>query len=325
MKRGMACQSVFRPLAIAAIALAAALPSHLDAFGEAGHRVVGHLAELHLRESRALKEVRAILRPQETLADAAYWPDAIKSSAYEDAESGAFRLEHPAHESYHYTNLAFQSDRYGANAPGAHYTDIVRMSRESIRVLKGASLVFTKREALRLLAHFVGDIHQPLHVGNAFVTAKPPLRFTRPEGSSGWISSLGGNALRYGPQDTFNLHSLWDSHAVNLAMQRLDPPAYALRLVKELQVSSGWRNSGDVALWPETWATEALEYAEAAHKGIAITAYLGPDEDGRTAHRWRVQPPPGYEEAARTRVRTQLAKAGYRLAATLKAIWPDKP
>ena len=42
------------------------------------------------------------------------------------------------------------------------------------------------------------------------------------------------------------------------------------------------------------------------------------------AHRWRVQPPPGYEEAARQRVRIQLAKGGYRLAATLKAIWPEK-
>ena len=107
-------------------------------------------------------------------------------------------------------------------------------------------------------------------------------------------------------------------------MQRLEPPAYAQRLMKEVPVSSSWRNTGDVALWPESWATEALDYAEAAHKGIVITAYLGPDDDGRTVHRWRIQPPAGYEEAARMRVRTQLSKAGYRLAATLKAIWPDK-
>jgi len=51
-------------------------------------------------------------------------------------------------------------------------------------------------------------------------------------------------------------------------------------------------------------------------------AYLGPDPERRTAHRWRIELPPGYDAAASARTRTQLAKAGYRLAATLKAIWP---
>jgi hypothetical protein len=292
-------------------------------FGEAGHRIVGRVAEIHLRNSRALNEVERILRPQESLADASLWADTIKSPTYEDGDTARFRLEHPAHETYHYTNLPFQADRYDPAAPGAHFADIVRMSRECIRVLKGVSQVFTPREALRLLAHFAGDIHQPLHVGNSFVTAEPPLRFVRPDGVE-WRSTLGGNALRYGPQDNFNMHSLWDTHAVNLAMQRSDVLAYAQRLVQDLPVPAAWRDSGDVALWPERWATEALEYAETAHKGLTITAYLGPDEDGRAAHRWRVQPPPRYEEAARQRVRIQLAKGGYRLGATLKAIWPEK-
>jgi hypothetical protein len=50
--------------------------------------------------------------------------------------------------------------------------------------------------------------------------------------------------------------------------------------------------------------------------------YLGPDETGRTPHRWRIEQPAGYDDRSRDRVRIQLAKAGYRLSALLTAIWP---
>ena len=308
--------------AAAVLAVVLAASGGVGAFSDSGHRVVGTVAALHLRNSHAMQEVQKILRPGETLADAAVWADTIKTPTYEDAETGPFRLEHPAHEVYHYTNVAFQQPRYDQSLPGAHWLDIVRMSRECILVLKGVSQVFTRREALRLLAHFIGDIHQPLHVGNAFVSASGPLQFVNPEGATGWRSTLGGNSLRYGPQDNFNLHSYWDAHVVNLVMQQQDVATYAQRLVTELPVPASWKMSGDPALWPAEWATEGLEYARDAYKEVLITEYLGPDDTGRTAHRWRIQLPPTYDDASRARIRIQLAKGGYRLAATLKAIWP---
>lgn len=293
-----------------------------DAFGESGHRIVGFVAESHLRGSRALVEVRRILASGETLAEASLWPDIIKSPTYEDVDSGPFRLEHPAHDTYHYTNVAFQSLRYDQRAPGAHSTDIVRTTRECIRVLRGASQAFTPREALRLLAHLVGDMHQPLHIGNAFVGSQPPLSFVLPQGPTGWRSTLGGNALRYGPDDIFNLHSYWDTHIVNLATQKEDPATYAWRLVRDVPVATAWAGKGDVAGWPDQWASETLADAREAHKGIRITADLGPDPEGRTAHRWRIEQPPGYDDASKARVRIQLAKGGYRLSAMLRAIFP---
>jgi hypothetical protein len=36
-----------------------------------------------------------------------------------------------------------------------------------------------------------------------------------------------------------------------------------------------------------------------------------------------VAQPSGYDDRARPLIRQQLALAGYRLAATLKAIWPE--
>ena len=306
---------------LAAAMLAAVMTATAGAFGDAGHRVVGRIAETHLGTSRAIQEVRKILRPGETLADASVWADVIKDAGYEDPDAGPFRLEHPAHDVYHYTNLPFQAARYDANAPGAHWVDVVRMTRESIRVLRGTSTVFTKREALRVLAHLVGDMHQPLHIGTGYVAAAPPLRFSTPDAAAGWRMTLGGNSLRYGPNDNFNLHSYWDSHAVNLAMQKQDIATFAARLVQELGVLPTWKDGGDVDGWPVGWATESLTLAREAHAGIVIVADLGPDERG--THRWRIQQPAGYDDLARARVRVQLAKGGYRLAAVLRAIWPD--
>jgi hypothetical protein len=295
----------------------------LGAFGDVGHRVVSILAERHLQNSRALGEVRKILRSNETLADASVWHDVIKDPLYEDGDTPMFRLQHPGHDTYHYANRPFQVDRYEFPSLGARPTDIVQMLRESVRVLRGSSTMFTRREALRLLAHLVGDIHQPMHISSGFVTASGALRFIVPTGPTGWRPTLGGNALVYGPQDRFNLHSYWDSHIVNLARGQDDAVAYAARLFQEMAVAQEWKDTGDVETWPQRWATEGLAYAKDAYRGIEMEEYIGPDETGRTAHRWRIRQPPDYDGRSRARVRAQLAKGGYRLAAVLRAIWPD--
>jgi hypothetical protein len=307
-------------------AVLAACAVTVGAFGEAGHRIVGTVAELHLRNTRAAAEVRKILRPNETLADAAVWADRIKDPLYEDGETPLMRLNHPAHDTYHYANLPFGAERYSITATGARSTDIVQMARECIRVLKSGSrtapgLVLSQRDALRLLAHFIGDMHQPLHVGNAFVSASGPLQFVDPAGATGWRSTLGGNGLTYGPEGRFNLHSYWDSHAVNITMQQEDVGAFAARLVSEIEPSASWTAKGDVDGWPEQWATEGLVLAKEAHRGIRLISYLGPDEAKRTAHRWSIEQPAAYDSRARPIIRQQLATGGYRLAAVLKAIW----
>lgn len=294
------------------------------AFGNAGHRIIGTLAELHLRDARALQEVRKILRGNETLADAAVWPDRIKDPLYEDEETAMFRLNHPAHDTYHYANLPFQSSGYALSVPGARPTDIVQAARDCIQVLRTGKGPFTPREALRLLAHYVGDMHQPLHVGNAFVNVRGPLEFVIPKGATGWRPTLGGNALVYGPEHRFNLHSYWDSHAVNLAMQQDDVPTFAARVMREMQPAASWRGAGgDPAEWVVQWASEGIAHAKEVHRGVRLVSYLGPDDEKRTAHRWLIEQPSDYDRRAVPLVRQQLSMAGYRLAAVLRSIWPD--
>ena len=306
----------------AAVSIASILASDLRAFGDSGHRVVGTLAELHLKNTNALKQVRKILRPNETLAEAAVWHDTIKDPVYEDGDTPIFRLNHPAQDTYHYANLPFQATQYQPDAPGARSTDVVQTAMECIRVLRTGAGRFSQREALRFLAHATGDIHQPLHVANGFVSSAGPPQFVVPQGPSGWRTTLGGNALVYGPENRFNLHSYWDTHAVNITMGSDDVPTYASRLLSEVTPAGTWTNSGNVEGWPVQWANEGLALGKDVHKGIQLLSYLGPDEAKRTLHRWQIQQPPDYDSRARPVIRQQLAVAGFRLAATLKQIWP---
>lgn len=305
-----------------AAAIGATFTTTLGAFGDKGHRVIGTIAEHYLKNTRALTEVRRILRPNETLADASVWPDTIKDPLYEDGDTAMFRLNHPAHDTYHYANLPFQADRYALDVPGARPTDIVQTMRECIRVLRTGKGSFTPREALRLLAHFVGDIHQPLHGGNGFISESGPLQFVTPKGPGGWRTTLGGNSLVYGPENRFNMHSYWDTHIVNIASRQDAAPAFAARLVATIKPLPAWTMTGDPDGWPAQWATEGLGHAKAAYKDLRLVSYLGPDDAKRTAHRWLVEQPAGYDDAARPVVERQLAAGGYRLAAVLRAIWP---
>ena len=126
-----------------------------------------------------------------------------------------------------------------------------------------------------------------------------PLRFVLPEGPTGWRSTAGGNALVYGPQDRFNLHSYWDTHIVNLAMQQRRCDDVCGEAGAEVPVAPEWTDTGDPDAWPERWINESLVYAKEAHQDIRLTSYLGPDEAGRMPHRWRIEQPAGYDDRSR--------------------------
>ena len=60
---------------------AAALGSSAFGYGPAGHEIVGNVAGHYLKGTRAEGEVKKLLRPGESLAKAATWPDRAKFPA----------------------------------------------------------------------------------------------------------------------------------------------------------------------------------------------------------------------------------------------------
>lgn len=147
-------------------------------WGSQGHKVVAQVAEYNLTPA-AKKAVTQLLKNQ-TLADVANWADVIKSeSSWAHTKSWHF-VDIPDGEDYSTADHHQNGDAIGAIT-------------EMVSVLKNPNADATSKEnALKFVVHFVGDLHQPLHVG-------------RPE-------DRGGNDVKVNFEGkNSNLHALWDS------------------------------------------------------------------------------------------------------------------
>jgi S1/P1 Nuclease len=151
-------------------------------WGMTGHRVTGEIAENYLT-TKAKAAIKAILG-DESLAMASNWADFIRSDS-------SYKYLDP----WHYINLKAGLSHDEVMNILTPDTGINLYSKLNfvVRELKNKQLAKDKKILyLRLLIHFVGDLHQPMHVGG------------RPE-------DLGGNRVRVlWFSDTTNLHSVWD-------------------------------------------------------------------------------------------------------------------
>jgi hypothetical protein len=220
--------------------------------------------------------------------------------------------------SYHFADVnVHEHSDYNVSYFGAHPYDVVHAIEAAETVLNCASAqgcaapapfdIKDKREALFLLAHFVGDVHQPLHVGAVY------LDHSNAEGDDTGAATVGGNWLLLPPSDKENLHASWDDIATGLGTS---PNAKAVAQACQMM------SSAPAAETPETWASESVAAANSAYGGMTFSP------DNKKATNWDVQFENGIGYAAsRKSVQQQrLLSAGVRLAGVLNALWPsDKP
>ena len=300
------------------------------AWGASGHETVAAMADQLIAGRRAAAEVRKLLKPGETLQSVANWADCAKGYCGELTEElKEFVRRNPHHARYHYTDVPFQADAYEEGGVGTSDDDIVHILKQCIAVLKGATdrnanpHGLSPREALLLLVHLLGDVHQPLHVGSAYVSDKNT--FVVPATAAAVDNELifgtaGDNDLMF---ESKSLHEFWDGRAVEEAMRHANartPEEFATRLMRaspDLPIVNG-----DVSKWPGKWATETLGAAKLAHAGLSIDQREEAQKRSReTRFLWRVSAPSGYAQSAGTLAAQQLTRAGYRLAAVLEAVW----
>jgi S1/P1 Nuclease len=306
--------------------LASSIPTAFG-YGNAGHEAVGNVAAHYLAGTRAETEVRKLLRPNEDLAKAATWADRAKlPEQYLSDEMKDFVAHNPEHHSYHFCDVPFQEKAYQEGGTGTGPNDIVHTMRLCIAILRDPKSHadnprnITPRIALLLLAHFAGDIHQPLHVGTSYVNKKN--QFVDPDKGRKGQEDAGANYFKL--NKSTSLHGYWDTIAVKKVRDKAAGQDFTTWLIEQHPPKPDWKTNGAVSTWPRKWATDTLQLSAQCYKDIKISdRETIPATDTHPAHdEWKATLPPGYDERAAGIVEVELTKAGYRLAELLKAIWP---
>ena len=150
-------------------------------WGQTGHRVVGLIAENHL--TIKAKDKINFLLDGNSLANVSTYADEIKSDKKYNYIS-----------KWHYINIPLNKkfDEIEREKDG----DIIYAINKCIEVLKDPK--YNKKEKsfhLKLLVHFVGDIHQPMHLGVKDDRGGNDIKLF-------WFGSI------------TNLHRLWDTQII---------------------------------------------------------------------------------------------------------------
>ncbi len=353
-------------------ALLLALSPAAFAYGPIGHQIVGAIADEKLANTAAGEQVKTLLDGL-TLEKASVIPDEIKgwdkkgaddpnifhysSRPKIDAQLRDFwRANQPTHDLnsaapshhwFHYTDVPVDHpEKYAGGEAGRSKWDIVHMIGYCVDVLQGRipeenDRKITKPIAIILLAHYVGDIHQPLHVGAEYFDKDGHTRDPGQEKSA--LGDEGGNTVELrltgdptsGPlPHTKKMHGFWDLDTVNALL----PPVpetmhkeerYALidpakeKLAHEMAAlePKTWRLPSGVELRRsgEAWADEILPIAREAHDRLVFKNVRALQQQDRVvatgeAEEKPVKDGPDYKDWAAKVVREELHKAGWRLA-----------
>ena len=346
------------------------------AYGPDGHKIIGAIADQRLANTPTGARVSELLDGY-TLQEASIMADTIKQwdkPGIDDPKVQKYFSSHPkiaeqlrafwkanppttdaksaipSHHWFHYTDVPLEdAEKYADGKVGRNQWDIVHMMRYCIAVLHGEvpednERKITKPMAVILLAHFVGDIHQPLHVGAQYFDAKGnPVNPGRVSES---FPDEGGNSLRLKLSDAVprkkfpKLHGFWDNEAVlaNLPQfpdtmpkeeRQLNMDAAEKALTDRLaqEEPKHWRMPADLKVenYPEAWANEILPLAREAHsrlRYLKVTPKLDHENmvaDGEVVERASPGDIP-YSKWTAAAVLEEMHMAGWRLADLLKKV-----
>ena len=215
-------RTLFRTLAGLLLSLAASADIAL-AWAPTGHRAVGRIAERHLtpQAARALAELLA----PETLAFVTTWPDEIRSEP-----------EWAKGDPWHWVTVP-DGQTYASTQknPGGDVLEAIGRFQRTLGDRNAARV--ERAQAVKWLAHLVGDLHMPLHVGRG--------------------DDRGGNetlVLWFG--EPTNLHSVWDGKFIEHSELSFTELAELVDHATPEQIRE-WQRSG-----PLDWAAESQQLRE---------------------------------------------------------------
>ena len=255
--------------------LAVAVVPRVSAWGMDEHCAAGEIASRHLTPVAKAEVTRLLYSAPdshyETLALASRWPDDIKGNP-------DYKWSRP----WHYINLppgAASFDPARDHHPdGDVMQGIARFSKE----LADTSLTTeTRRQALMFLAHFVEDVHQPLHTGH--------------------VEDRGGNNIKISFRGKpGNLHGMWD-YMLTEAL-RPEWPEYAEQLNSKItpEQKAKWLATMD----PVNWVNSSYRLSEDFAYKVPADGVI--DE--------------AYAEKAIAIIDERIAESGFHLAMLLNTL-----
>jgi hypothetical protein len=360
----------------AALLAAFFVPLSSLAYGPLGHQIVGAIADERLANTPAGANVRALLDGI-SLEKASVIADEIKGwdkrgaddpkifhySAHPKIDTQLrdfWRANQPtqdlsspmpSHHWFHYTDVPMlPAQKYGDSKAGRSKWDVVHMIGYCVEVLQGHEPKDNKRKitepiAIILLAHYVGDIHQPLHVGAEYfdrlghIADPDQTESTLPdEGGNTLMLRLIGDPIRGRLPHTKSLHGFWDLDTVNAllpqvrdTMPREERRAVVNSAKKALahdmatHEPQNWQMPAnvDVKNYGEAWADEILPIAREAHERLGFRNVRPLQQEDRVvaggeADERNSPDHVSYREWSVKIVRSELHKAGWRLADLLQ-------
>jgi hypothetical protein len=255
------------------LAIVIGLCGQASAWGKEGHKIVCMVA-FRLAAPATQAEIRRLMRLDSefpAFEESCSWPD------------------HPRQRgSEHIVHVPRTAAKLDADCPLADKC-VVTAIKKDLAVLSSKSPSDTdKLASLKFLAHWVGDVHQPLHA--AFKDDRV------------------GTGIAVAGECNGNLHAAWDVCLVIKAVGR-DTAQAATDIVQALTPAQRkeWSASG-----PRAWANES--FAIAVRPGTKYCVRHGPACD-RSAGPVVIDA--AYVQAQSAIVRARLARAGVRLARLL--------
>jgi hypothetical protein len=348
-----------------------------QAYSPLGHEIVGAIADERLANTPTAAKVHRLLG-RLTLEEAAVAADQIRGwdkrgvddprsfhirgPRYIDRQLRDFWRANPptsvdpgtpSHHWFHYTDVPVESaQRYGDGAVGRSKWDIVHMIPFCVQVLQGQvpeqnERRITKPVALILLAHYVGDIHQPLHVAAEYFDQQG--RVVDPDKDRSALGDEGGNTFTLELSDEpprrrgthkKKLHGFWDNDTVNGLFSFVPSTLRKKEFLKGIEPlkrdlihemashePDDWRMpaSLNVNNYAEAWADEILPSAREAHARLEFIKVHPLQHEGSVVAAGEAVEKPttnqmNYRTWASGVVRQELHKAGWRLADLLQKI-----
>src|ERR1043166_918406 len=359
-----------------AIVVIGLLASNAFSYGPAGHHMVGAIADGRLGKlnSNVAAKVNSLLDGL-SLADAALLPDEIKDWDPNGPTPLSRLVSHPRiqqeladywtanhtmvegqalHRVYHFTDVpVLDAEKYADGTVGRADHDLVHLIPFCIAVLQAPDntdneRTITKAVAIILLAHYLGDIHQPLHVGAEYFAKVPhhKARPTNPDQGGAFFIDEGGNNLNLSLLKNGNpvvtgkvLHGYWDGTAANTALGLMQDqfksahPEHVQKATEEELAQefaelepAEWNLLPELAVkdWAEAWANDILPEAREAHQRLSFDVKIalkhGRKEAVGTATEIEMPDGISYRDWSGKVAMTEIHKGGWRLAALLAKI-----